>query len=244
MATTAVHPTGTPANGADRPHVLVVDDDAAIRAALERGLRLGGFRVTTAEGGLAALERLADSPPDVVVLDVGMPDLDGVTVCRRVRDAGFDVPICILSALDDIDDRLAGLRAGADDYLVKPFALEELRLRLLALLRRAAPARRDTPGDVLRVGPLCVDVRGRQVWMGERSVEVTRREFELLAALARSSPAVLTRDELLAGVWGYDFDVNTNVVDVFVGYLRRKLESGGEARLLHTVRGVGFVLRP
>lgn len=238
-----------------RPRVLVVDDDAAILAALERGLRLGGFEVRTASGGVAAIEQLALDPPDVVVLDVGMPDVDGVEVCRRVRDAGMDVPICILSAQDDVEDRLAGLRAGADDYVVKPFSLEELRLRILALLRRrsAQPAPGAPAADppvpsaaegVLRVGPLSVDVPRRLVHMGDREVDTTRREFELLEALARNAPVVLTRDQLLLQVWGYDFEVNTNVVDVFVGYLRRKLEAAGEPRLLHTVRGVGFVLRP
>jgi DNA-binding response OmpR family regulator len=221
--------------------VLIVDDDPGVLAALQRGLRLGGFEVSTVGGGLAALDAIAEDPPDAVVLDVSMPDLDGVAVCERVRRAGLDLPICILSALDDVADRVAGLRAGADDYLVKPFALEELRLRLLALLRRArSPA---ASSDLLVVGSLRVEPQSRRVTLAGAEVELTRREFDLLEMLARSRGVVLTRERLLAEVWGYDFAVSTNVVDVFVGYLRRKLERDGRPRLLHTVRGVGFVLR-
>jgi len=221
------------------PHVLVVDDEAAIREALERALRLEGFVVDLAEGGTAALERLAAQPPDVVVLDVVMPDLDGIEVTRRLRGRGSRVPICILSARDEVADRVAGLRAGADDYLVKPFALEELTARLHALLRR-------TPSDdsaPIRVGDLSVDPARRLVQRGTREIELTNREFELLEALARHPGMVLSRTQLLEQVWGYTFEVDSNVVDVFVSYLRRKLEAGGESRLLHTVRGVGFVVR-
>ena len=221
------------------PRVLVVDDETAIREALERALRLEGFVVDLAEGGTVALERLAAEPPDVVVLDVVMPDLDGIEVTRRLRGAGSRVPICILSARDEVADRVAGLRAGADDYLVKPFALEELTARLHALLRR-------TPSDdgvPIRVGDLSVDPARRLVRRGAREVELTNREFELLEALARHPGMVLSRTQLLEQVWGYTFEVDSNVVDVFVSYLRRKLEAGGESRLLHTVRGVGFVVR-
>ena len=221
------------------PRVLVVDDETAIREALERALRLEGFVVDLAEGGTIALERLAAEPPDVVVLDVVMPDLDGIEVTRRLRGAGSRVPICILSARDEVADRVAGLRAGADDYLVKPFALEELTARLHALLRR-------TPSDdgvPIRVGDLSVDPARRLVRRGAREVELTNREFELLEALARHPGMVLSRTQLLEQVWGYTFEVDSNVVDVFVSYLRRKLEAGGESRLLHTVRGVGFVVR-
>ena len=226
-------------SSAASPRVLVVDDETAIREALERALRLEGFVVDLAEGGTAALERLAAEPPDVVVLDVVMPDLDGIEVTRRLRGAGSRVPICILSARDEVADRVAGLRAGADDYLVKPFALEELTARLHALLRR-------TPSDdgvPIRVGDLSVDPARRLVRRGAREVELTNREFELLEALARHPGMVLSRTQLLEQVWGYTFEVDSNVVDVFVSYLRRKLESGGESRLLHTVRGVGFVVR-
>ncbi len=221
------------------PRVLVVDDETAIREALERALRLEGFVVDLAEGGTVALERLAAEPPDVVVLDVVMPDLDGIEVTRRLRGAGSRVPICILSARDEVADRVAGLRAGADDYLVKPFALEELTARLHALLRR-------TPSDdgvPIRVGDLTVDPARRLVRRGVREIELTNREFELLEALARHPGMVLSRTQLLEQVWGYTFEVDSNVVDVFVSYLRRKLEAGGESRLLHTVRGVGFVVR-
>jgi two-component system response regulator PrrA len=219
----------------DRPRVLVVDDDAAVRQALERALRLEGFGVEVAEDGVAALEHLAAAPPDLVVLDVVMPHLSGVEVTRRLRARGNQVPICMLSARDEVADRVAGLRAGADDYLVKPFALEELAARLHALRRRS-------PSDgvaALRVGDLTVDPSGRLVHRGSRPVELTNREFELLEALARHPGIVLSRRQLLEVVWGYTFDVDTNVVD----YLRRKLEAGGEPRMLHTVRGIGFVLR-
>ncbi|MFF9641691.1 response regulator transcription factor [Kitasatospora aureofaciens] len=230
--------------------VLVVDDDNTIRRSLERGLRLSGFTVRSADGGRAALELVATEPPDVLVLDVSMPDLTGTEVCRRLRDQGVDTPVLMLSALDELADRVAGLHAGADDYLIKPFALEELVLRLRALLRRRPPAgagaggRLDGPdGEVLRVGPLEIEPATREVRRDGRPVRLTRREFELLECLARNAGLVLTRDQLLDRVWGYDFEVRTDAVDTFVSYLRRKLEEGGRPRLIHTVRGVGFVLR-
>ena len=220
--------------------VLVVDDEATVRQALERALRLEGFAVSTAAGGRAALEEVAARPPAVVVLDVMMPDLDGVSVVRRMRADGVDVPVCILSARDEVDDRVAGLQAGADDYLVKPFALAELTARLNALLRRRGS---DAAGPLV-VGDLVIDPRRHIVTRGGRTLEPTRREFELLEVFARHPGQVLSRDQLLTQVWGYATDVETNVVDVFVGYVRRKLESAGEPRILHTVRGVGWVLRP
>ncbi|MFI9162509.1 response regulator transcription factor [Kitasatospora aureofaciens] len=230
--------------------VLVVDDDNTIRRSLERGLRLSGFTVRSADGGRAALELVATEPPDVLVLDVSMPDLTGTEVCRRLRDQGVDTPVLMLSALDELADRVAGLQAGADDYLIKPFALEELVLRLHALLRRRPPAgagaggRLDGPGgEVLRVGPLEIEPATREVRRDGRPVRLTRREFELLEYLARNAGLVLTRDQLLDRVWGYDFEVRTDAVDTFVSYLRRKLEEGGRPRVIHTVRGVGFVLR-
>jgi two-component system response regulator PrrA len=226
--------------GRARPsRVLVVDDDAAIRRSLERGLRLNGFAVSLAEGGQAALGRVAEAPPDVIVLDVSMPDVSGTEVCRRLRDAGDGTPVLMLSALDETSDRISGLQAGADDYLVKPFALQELVLRLHALLRRRPPS----PTDLLRVGDLVIDPAAHTVAYRGTPVELTRREFDLLEVLARNAGLVLTRDQLLDRVWGYDFDVRTDVVDTFVSYLRRKLEAGGGPRLVHTVRGVGFVLR-
>ena len=222
------------------PTVLVVDDDESIRVALERALRLEGFAVQSASGGLRALELVDEDPPSVMVLDVTMPDISGVTVTARLRERGVDVPICILSARDEVHDRVAGLQAGADDYVVKPFDLEELIARLHALLRRS-PA---TSGAEMRVGDLRIDPARRQVSRAGRQMELTRREFELLEELGRHAGMVLSRPQLLQSVWGYDFEVDGNVVDVFVGYLRRKLEADGEPRMIHTVRGVGFVLRP
>jgi two-component system, OmpR family, response regulator PrrA len=222
-----------------RGRVLVVDDDPAIRRSLARGLRLAGFTVALAEGGRLALVHARREPTDVVVLDISMPDLSGIEVCRALRDDGNDVPVLMLSALDETTDRIAGLQAGGDDYLVKPFALQELVLRLEALLRRRPP--RAT--DVVRIGNLVLDPAAREARLGDELLTLTRREFELLGVLARNAGIVLTRSQLLERVWGYDFDVRTDAVDTFVSYLRRKLESGGRARMIHTVRGVGFVLR-
>ncbi|MEU8587893.1 response regulator transcription factor [Streptomyces sp. NPDC048664] len=219
--------------------VLVVDDDAAIRRSLERGLRLSGFRVRTADSGPQALAAIGRTPPDVLVLDVSMPGMSGIDVCARLRADGQDLPVLMLSALDETADRIAGLQAGGDDYLVKPFALTELVLRLRALLRRRPPVDR----QVLRVADLVIDPAARTVHRAGRPLELTRREFELLEVLARNAGLVLTRDQLLERVWGYDFDVRTDAVDTFVSYLRRKLETDGATRLVHTVRGVGFVLR-
>jgi DNA-binding response OmpR family regulator len=220
--------------------VLVVDDDPSIRGALERALRLEGFVVDVAAGGHEALALAEERRPSLIVLDVVMPDLSGVTVTARLRARGIEAPICMLSARDEVKDRVAGLEAGADDYVVKPFALEELIARIHALLRRGG----DGPDGPLRVAELRVDPARREVYMGDRGIELTRREFELLEELARHPGIVLSRSQLLERVWGYDFEVDGNVVDVFVGYLRRKLESGGEPRMIHTVRGIGFVLRP
>jgi DNA-binding response OmpR family regulator len=196
--------------------------------------------VATAAGGREALEAVAQRPPAVIVLDVTMPDLDGVTVVKRLRAGGIDVTVCILSARDEIADRVAGLQAGADDYLVKPFAIAELTARLHALLRR----RGGTSNGPLVVGDVVVDARRHVATRGGRDLDLTRREFDLLEVFARHAGQVLSREQLLGQVWGYASDVETNVVDVFVGYLRRKLEAGGESRSLHTVRGVGWALRP
>ena len=221
---------------------MVVDDDPAIITALERGLRVEGFAVRSASGGVAALREVELRSPDVMVLDINMPDLDGVSVTRTLRANGEDVPICVLSANDEVAHRVAGLEAGADDYMVKPFALPELVARLRALLRRAGAAS-EGDGEVVEVGDLMVDPARRIARRGEREMELTRREFDLLEVLARNDGLVLSRSQLLERVWGYDFEIDSNVVDVFVGYLRRKLEVGGEPRLIQTVRGVGFVLR-
>ncbi|WKX09999.2 response regulator transcription factor [Streptomyces sp. NL15-2K] len=219
--------------------VLVVDDDAAIRRSLERGLRLNGFSVVLADSGRAALDAVRDGSPDVVVLDVSMPGLSGIDVCRTLRGSDNEVPVLMLSALDEVCDRVAGLQAGGDDYLIKPFALQELVLRLGALLRRRPPA----ADDRMRVGPLVLEPAAREAHIDGEPLKLTRREFELLEVLARNAGIVLTRDQLLDLVWGYDFEVRTDAVDTFVSYLRRKLEAGGRPRMLHTVRGVGFVLR-
>src|SRR5215207_7149161 len=222
------------------PLVLVVDDEATVRQALERALRLEGFAVVTAADGYEALSLIAQRPPAVIVLDVTMPRLDGVQTVKRLRSDGIDTPVCMLSARDEVDDRGAGLQAGADDYLVKPFAIAELTARLEALLRRRGVAMDGT----IELGDLTIDARRFVAMRGGRDLELTRREFELLETFARHPRQVLSRDQLLDQVWGYNFQAETNVADVFVGYVRRKLEAGGEERILHTVRGVGWALRP
>jgi two-component system response regulator MprA len=219
--------------------VLVVDDEPAVRTALERALRLEAYEVELAADGREALDRLADgTPPDAVVLDVAMPHVDGLEVCRRLRDAGDRTPVLMLTARDAIDDRVAGLDAGADDYLVKPFALRELLARLRALLRRV-----ESPTQRLRFADLALDPDSRDVWRGERRIELTRTEYGLLELFLAHPRQVLTRSQIFEQVWGYDFGATSNALGVYVGYLRRKTESGGEPRLLHTVRGVGYVLR-
>ncbi|MFG1669129.1 response regulator transcription factor [Streptomyces sp. Y7] len=219
--------------------VLVADDDVSTRRSLERGLRLGGFEVTLAGDGRSAMESMNRLRPDIVVLDVCMPDLSGIDVCRTLRENGDDVPVLMLSGLDEVADRIAGLQAGGDDYLVKPFALQELTLRLHALLRRRPPAATDR----VRVGGLVVEPSASQAWLDGQLLHLTPREFHLLEMLARNAGLVLTRGQLLEHVWGYDARVRTDAVDTFVSYLRRKTEAAGRPRILHTVRGVGFVLR-
>jgi two-component system response regulator MprA len=221
--------------------VLVVDDEPAVRVALERALRLESYDVELAADGREALERLTNgAPPDAVVLDVAMPHVDGLEVCRRLREAGDRTPVLMLTARDAVDDRVAGLDAGADDYLVKPFALRELKARLRALLRR-------TGGDegmrVLRFADLELDPVAYEVRRGPRAIELSRTEFHLLALFLEHPRQVLTRSQIFERVWGYDFGAGSNALGVYVGYLRRKTEAGGEPRLLHTVRGVGYVLR-
>ncbi|MCW2999260.1 MAG: DNA-binding response regulator [Solirubrobacterales bacterium] len=226
-------------DAAGRPVVLLVDDDAGIRRTLAIGLELEGFAVVAASGGRAALEAVAAVRPDAMLLDLTMPDLDGLEVLRRLRRAGEEVPICVLSARDDVEDRVLGLQAGADDYVVKPFALEEVAARLHALLRRRpAP---DT--QRLTVGDLELDAATFSASRAGRPLELTQREFALLQLFLRHPGEVLDRARLHEEVWGYTFDPGTNIADVFVGYLRRKLEADGGMRVLHTVRGVGFILR-
>jgi two-component system response regulator MprA len=222
--------------------VLIVDDEPAVRAALDRALRLDRYEVELAADGREALDRLAESRLDAVVLDVAMPGIDGLEVCRRLREAGDRTPVLMLTARDAVDDRVAGLDAGADDYLVKPFALKELKARLRALLRRAEGAD-DGEQSVLRFADLALD---RGAWEAHRSVrrlELSRTEFQLLAMFLEHPRQVLTRSQIFERVWGYDFGSSSNSLGVYMGYLRRKTEAGGESRLLHTVRGVGYVLR-
>ncbi|MFC4603448.1 response regulator transcription factor [Rhodococcus kronopolitis] len=224
--------------------VLVVDDDRDVLLSLRRGLSLSGFEILTAANGAEALSAVADRSPDAIVLDMNMPVLDGASVVTALRAMGNDIPICVLSARSSVDDRIAGLEAGADDYLVKPFVLAELVARIRAMLRRrATPPPAPAPQGALTLGALTVDLLGRRAIVDGREIELTKREFELLAALTRNKGVVLSRERLLDLVWGYDFVADTNVVDVFVGYLRRKLEADGHPRILQTVRGVGFVLR-
>ena len=220
--------------------ILVVDDERAVREALERALRIEGYGVDLAADGTEALTRVALAAPDAIVLDVLMPELDGLEVSRRLRATGDRTPILVLTARDAVADRVAGLDAGADDYLVKPFALEELLARLRALLRRAVPGADD---QVLRFGDLSLDLGTLQVERAGRPIELTRTEFLLLELLLRNPRQVLTRSLIFDRVWGYDFGPTSNSLEVYVGYLRRKTEAEGERRLIQTVRGVGYVLR-
>jgi two-component system response regulator MprA len=221
--------------------VLVVDDEPSVRQALQRALAFEGYDVLLAGDGHAALDTLLTHQPDAILLDVAMPGIDGLEVCRRLRAAGDRTPILMLTARHATADRVAGLDAGADDYLVKPFALEELLARLRALLRRASAPSDDD--DVLRVADLSLDPATRVVKRGDRLIELTRTEFNLLELLMRNAGQVLTRELIFDRVWGYDFGANSNSLEVYIGYLRRKTEADGEPRLIHTVRGVGYVLR-
>ena len=219
--------------------ILVVDDDPAVGAALDRALRLDGYDVTVVADGPASLHAVAQAPPDAIVLDLGLPGLDGIEVCKRLRSAGDDTPVLMLTARDAVQDRVVGLDAGADDYVVKPFALAELQARLRALLRRR-PAE---TGEALRFADLSLDLGTREAQRDGRTFTLTRIEFDLLELFLRHPRQVLTREVILDRVWGYTFDSGTNSLAVYVGYLRRKTEAEGEPRLLHTVRGVGYVLR-
>jgi two-component system response regulator MprA len=218
--------------------VLVVDDELAVRTSLQRALGLERYEVDLAQDGREALERVAAARYDAIVLDVSMPLLDGLEACRRMRAAGDRTPVLMLTARDAVDDRVAGLDAGADDYLVKPFALRELQARLRALLRRI-----DGPTDELRFGDLRLEPATRDVWRGDRRMELSRTEYALLELFLRHPRQVLERSTVFEQVWGYDFGATSNVLGVYMGYLRRKTEAGGEGRLLHTVRGVGYILR-
>ncbi len=221
--------------------ILVVDDERAVRDSLRRALELEGYDVELAEDGEQALRRLeVDPQPDAVILDVLMPGADGLEVCRRLRSIGNEVPVLMLTARSEIDSRVAGLDAGADDYLSKPFALAELLARLRALLRRLG---NDDTTDVLRFADLELDTGTREVRRSGELIDLTRTEFALLELFLRNPRQVLTRSVIFERVWGYDFGPSSNSLDVYIGYLRRKTESGGRSRLIHTVRGVGYAIR-
>jgi two-component system response regulator MprA len=221
-----------------RERVLVIEDEERILDFLRRGLTYEGYRVDTAADGPTGLGLARETPPDVVILDWMLPGLDGLEVCRRLRAAG-DVPILMLTAKEAVSDRVQGLDAGADDYLVKPFEFDELLARIRALLRRAHPE----AADVLVFGDLRLDTGTHQAFRGERQVDLTAKEYELLELFLRNPRQVLTREVIFDRVWGYDFGGESNIIEVYVRYLRQKTEAGGEPRVLHTVRGVGYVLR-
>jgi two-component system response regulator MprA len=220
--------------------VLIVDDDRSLREALRRALVLGGYDTLSAANGREALAHVAETTPDALVLDIGLPDVDGLEVCRRLRDAGNRVPVLMLTARDAIEDRIDGLDAGADDYLVKPFDVGELKARLRALLRRSTA---DETPDALSFEELRLDPVRHGVKVGEEFVELTRTEYQLLELLMRNPRRVLPHDVIYDRVWGYDFGPASNALRVYVGYLRRKLQDAGARQLLHNVRGVGYVLR-
>ena len=220
--------------------ILVVDDDPALRAALDRALKLEGYQVTFAHDGRQALQLMTFNAQDAVILDLGLPLMDGVEVCRRARERGDRTPVLMLTARDAVSDRVEGLDAGADDYLVKPFALDELLARLRALLRRTVA----TPEEsLIKFADVVLDLQTMEVRRGDRQVELTRTEFRLLELLMRNPRVVISRSRIYEQVWGYDFGASSNAIEVYVSYLRRKLEASGEPRLIHTVRGVGYTLR-
>ena len=219
-------------------HILVADDDSQICEALERSLRYEGYNVVTVTNGGLAISEIEKNPPSLLVLDINMPDVNGIQVTRYMRSVGIDIPICILSARDEVKDRVAGLEAGADDYMTKPFAFEELLARIKALLRR----NNIISSKTITIGNLKLDPSTRAVKYYDQDIELTKKEFDLLQVLCMNANVVQNRNQLLDKVWGYDFEVNTNVVDVFIGYLRKKMESNGNPRMINTVRGVGFML--
>jgi two-component system response regulator MprA len=226
---------------AEQARILVVDDEPAVQNALSRALTLEHYDVASAGDGLQALEMLGSSPYEAIILDIAMPRMNGLEVCKRLRDGGDGTPVLMLTARGEVDDRVAGLDAGADDYLIKPFALRELLARVRALLRRAGED--DGKDEVLAFEDLRLDLRAHEAWRGERLLALTRTEFLLLELFLRHPRQVLTRSAIFESVWGYDFGSSSNSLGVYMGYLRRKTEIDDEPRLLHTVRGVGYVLR-
>jgi two-component system response regulator MprA len=218
--------------------ILVIEDDEAILKFLRRGLAYEGYQVDTAMEGLSGLSLARDNPPDCVVLDLMLPGMDGLEVCRRLRSGG-PIPILILTAKDSVTDRIQGLDVGADDYMVKPFNLDELLARIRALLRRAQPSR----PQILHFADLSLDTGTRQATRGDKVIALTAKEYELLELFMRQPRQVLTRDTIFDRVWGYDFGGESNIIEVYIRYLRQKLENDNEPRLIHTVRGMGYVLR-
>jgi two-component system response regulator MprA len=220
--------------------ILVVEDEARIASLISRGLRLEGYQVDVAPNGETALDKAFSTPPDLVILDVMLPDIDGLEVCRQLRAAGAEAPVLMLTAKDAIPDRVAGLDAGADDYLVKPFAFDELLARIRALFRRTAPPETNIP---LRFADLELNPATRRARRGERDIELTAKEYDVLDLFMRHPNQVLTRDIIYDRIWGYDFGGESNIIEVYIRYLRAKLEAASEPRLIHTVRGVGYALR-
>lgn len=219
--------------------VLVAEDDRAVRDAVERALVFEGYGVITARDGAEALQRVLNESPNLVLLDVMMPIVDGLETCRRLRASGNSVPVLMLTARTEVSDRVAGLDAGADDYLAKPFALEELLARMRALLRRSS----NVVGEAYRVGDLVLDADSRTVDRDGTAIDLTKTEFDLLEFLVENAGVVLNREKIYEQIWGYDFETTSNSLDVYIGYLRRKTEAGGRSRIVHTVRGVGYVAR-
>ena len=221
--------------------LVIAEDDRAVRESVTRALELEGYDVTAVGDGAAALEEAAKPGVDLLILDLGMPNIDGLTVCRRLRSAGSRMPILVLTARTEVSDRVSGLDAGADDYLPKPFSLDELLARLRSLLRRSSFDAEET--SEVSVGDLRIDEAARRAWRGERELELTKTEFDLLELLARNAGVVLSHSNIYDQIWGYDFGPDSKALAVYIGYLRRKTEDGGEGRVIHTVRGVGYTLR-
>jgi len=223
-------------------HLVIAEDDRAVRESVTRALELEGYTVTAVTDGVAALEAASAPDVDLLLLDLGMPNMDGLTVCRRLRSAGSRLPILVLTARTEVSDRVSGLDAGADDYLPKPFSLDELLARLRSLLRRSTFEDADAPAT-LTVEDLIIDEAARRAWRGERELELTKTEFDLLELLARNTGVVLSHSSIYDQIWGYDFGPDSKALAVYIGYLRRKTEDGGEPRMIQTVRGVGYTLR-
>ena len=230
-------------SAAESTKLLLAEDDQSVREALERALTFEGYEVQAVSDGAQALEATANGDPEVIVLDVMMPAVDGLAACRRIRESGVRTPILMLTARHEIADRVAGLDAGADDYLVKPFDLDELLARLRALVRRGSVLDSDQVGESLVVEDMELDLARREVTRAGKPIELTKTEFELLALLMHNEGIVLTREVIYERIWGYDFETNSKSLDVYIGYLRRKTEVDGLPRLIHTVRGVGYTAR-